>query len=248
MKEIIEQYCRYLKLPIIAQQYHNVAEESAKQRHSYETFLLMALEPEYIERREKGMITRIKQAKFPVVKTLDGFSFKDAPDVPELLVTQLSRGQYIKEKKNIIFLGNSGTGKTHLATGLAVAAIRQGLRVRFCTATGLVNELTEARDKNCLAKWERQWLKYQVVVIDELGYVPFTRTGAELLFYACSMRHEIGSIIITTNLEFKDWVRLFHDEHMTTALLDRVTQQAAIISLIGDSYRLRQSMEKPKIQ
>lgn len=156
----------------------------------------------------------------------------------------LAKGEFVERKENIIFLGNSGTGKTHLATGLGIEMIQIGYKVKFITATELVEELLMANQEHKLGTLEKKWLKYDVIIIDELGYVPFSKIGAELLFQFFSSRYERASVIITTNLEFTEWTSLFGDEKMTGALLDRLTHRAHIHLLNGESYRFRQSMKR----
>lgn len=161
-------------------------------------------------------------------------------------VLALANGEFIKHKENAIMVGNAGVGKTHLAIALAFAACRKGYRVKFYTAAGLVNELVAAQHEYRLAKMEKQWLIPDLVIIDELGFVPFNKSGAELLFQYCSSRYERGSIVITTNLEFAKWTEVFGDEQMTAALLDRLTHRAHILNMNGDSYRFKQSISKKK--
>lgn len=189
---------------------------------------------------------RIKQAMFPVIKRLDSFDFTVIPSVNKALVTELSRCEYIDRKENVIALGNSGTGKTHIATGLGVAACQKGLSVLFATAASLVNELLEARDEKRLLRLQKQLAKYKLLIIDELGFVPLSKTGAELLFEVFSQRYEQGSIMLTSNLPFDEWTEIFGSERLTGALLDRITHHVHIIEVNGESYRLKQSKKKKK--
>ena len=155
----------------------------------------------------------------------------------------LAKGDFVEKKENIIFLGNSGTGKTHLSIALGIEMIQNGYKTKFITASALVEELLMANEEHRLGAFEKKWLKFDVIIVDELGYVPFSKTGAELLFQFFSSRYERASVIITTNLEFSEWTNVFGDEKMTAALLDRLTHRSHIHLLNGESYRFRQSMK-----
>ena len=159
---------------------------------------------------------------------------------------ELSRCEYVDKRENVIALGNSGTGKTHIATGLGMAACQKGIPVLFRTAASLVNELLEARDEKRLLRLQRQLAKHKLLIIDELGFVPLSKTGAELLFEVFSQRYEQGSIIITSNLPFDEWTEIFGSERITGAILDRITHHVHILEVNGESYRLKQSKSNKK--
>ena len=182
---------------------------------------------------------RIKAARFPAAKSLDTFDFLAMPSVNKLLVMQLARCEYVDLRENVIADGNSGTGKTHVALGLGLAACQRGLSVGFTTASSLVHELIEARD-------ERRLLN--LLIVDELGFVPLSKTGAELLFEVFSQRYERGSIMVTTNLPFDEWTEVFGSERLTGALLDRLTHRVHILEMNGESYRLRQSRKSSSLR
>jgi DNA replication protein DnaC len=184
---------------------------------------------------------RIRQARFPAVKSLDSFDFAAIPSLNKLLVLELARCEYVERRENVIALGNSGTGKTHVALGLGLAACQKGLAVGFTTAAALVHELLEARDERRLLRLQKQLAAYRLLIIDELGYVPLSSTGAELLFEVFSQRYERGSVIVTSNLPFDEWTSVFGTERLTGALLDRLTHHVHILELNGDSYRLKSS-------
>ena len=184
---------------------------------------------------------RIKAAKFPATKSLDSFDFKAIPSLNKVLVTELARCECITHRENIIALGPSGTGKTHAALGLGLAACQKGMRVRFVTAAALVHEMIEAVDERRLQRLQKQLATQDLLIIDELGFVPLSKTGAELLFEVISQRYERGSIIITSNLPFDEWTEVFGTERLTGAILDRLTHHVHILEMNGDSYRLRQS-------
>lgn len=243
-KMLLEAYLKKLKMPQAAKTYESLAREAADNNLSYEEYLLGVLEQE-IHQRENNRIQRgIRQAAFPVIKTLENFDFKAIPSLNKPKVLKLMQGEYLRKKENIILVGSSGVGKTHIATALGYEACRQGLRVKFYTAAGLINELLAAQQEYRLNRLEKQWLVPHVIILDELGYVPFSKMGAELLFQFCAARYERGSIIITTNLEFPKWTEVLGDEQMTAALLDRLTHNAHILNINGDSYRFKQALAK----
>lgn len=243
---LIDAYLKQLKMPQAAKVYQSMAREASDNNLTYEEFLLGVLEQEVHQRENNRVQRRIRQATFPMVKTLDTFDFMAIPSLNKPKVLALADGEFIKHKENVIMVGNAGVGKTHLAIALAFAACRKGFRVKFYTAAGLVNELVAAQHEYRLAKMEKQWLVPDLVIIDELGFVPFNKSGAELLFQYCSSRYERGSIVITTNLEFAKWTEIFGDEQMTAALLDRLTHRAHILNMNGESYRFKQSISKKK--
>jgi DNA replication protein DnaC len=245
-KMLLEAYLKKLKMPQAAKTYESLAREAADNNLCYEEYLFGVLEQE-IHQRENNRIQRgIRQAAFPVIKTLENFDFKAIPSLNKPKVLKLMQGEYIRKKENIILVGSSGVGKTHIATALGYEACRQGLRVKFYTAAGLINELLAAQQEYRLNRLEKQWLVPHVIILDELGYVPFSKMGAELLFQFCAARYERGSIIITTNLEFPKWTEVLGDEQMTAALLDRLTHNAHILNINGDSYRFKQALAKQK--
>ncbi len=245
-KMLLETYLKRLKMPQAAKTYESLAREAADNNLSNEEYLLGVLEQE-VQQRDYNRIQRgIRQAGFPVIKTLENFDFKAIPSLNKPKVLKLMQGEYIRNKENIILVGNSGVGKTHIAIALGYEACRQGLRVKFYTAAGLINELLAAQQEYRLNRLEKQWLVPHLVILDELGYVPFSKIGAELLFQFCAARYERGSIIITTNLEFPKWTEVLGDEQMTAALLDRLTHNAHILNINGDSYRFRQALAKQK--
>lgn len=241
---LIEAHFKKLRMPQAAKVYGSMAREAEDNNLSYEDYLLGVLEQEIAQRENNRIQRGIRLATFPIIKTLDSFDFKAVPSLSKPKVLKLASCEYIKNLENVILVGNSGVGKTHIATALAYEACRKGLKAKFFTAACLINELMAAQQEYRLNRIERQYSSYHLVVIDELGYVPFSKTGAELLFQFCSSRHERGSLIITTNLEFPKWTEVFSDPGMTAALLDRLTHRAHILNINGESYRFKQALAK----
>jgi len=232
-----------LKLSAMISQLEGCLRQARESSEDYSEFLLNLTELEVATRMENGRKRRLRDAKFPLLKPLEIFKFEAAPDLDTRLIKDLAGGRYIKDARNVIFLGRSGTGKTHLATALGMEACRQGVRTRFVTGCGLANELIEARDEKILARVIKRYASYGLLIIDELGYVPFSKEGAELMFQVLAERHERRSVIITTNLGFGDWTQIFGDPTLTAALLDRVTHKAFTINCTWESYRLKDTLK-----
>ena len=230
-----------LKLPTFLREYDKQARQCASEGVDHTGYLLRLAELELLERERRLVERRIHQARFPAVKSLDSFDFAAIPSLNKLLVLELAGCEYVERRENVIALGNSGTGKTHVALGLGLAACQKGLAVGFTTAAALVHELIEARDERRLLRLQKQLAAYRLLIIDELGYVPLSPTGAELLFEVFSQRYERGSVIVTSNLPFDEWTSMFGSERLTGALLDRLTHHVHILELNGDSYRLKVS-------
>jgi DNA replication protein DnaC len=241
---LLESYLKSLRLPIFLANYRKVAEEAAQAGHSYDRFLLALAEQE-IAQRERNRIARcIKGAHFPVLKELADFDFSCLSNPPKQQILDLARGAYLDKAESIILIGNPGLGKTHIATGIALAACRQGEKVRFYNAATLVNELLVAQEEQRLSKLISRLLKHRLIVLDELGFIPFSTQGAHLIFQLCSRLYERVSMIVTTNLRFGDWTQVFGDEQLTAALLDRLTHHAHILEFVGESYRFRERMTR----
>jgi DNA replication protein DnaC len=211
-------------------------------------YLLRLCELELLDRERRLVERRIRQARFPATKSLESFDFAALPSLNKLLVLELARCEYIARRENVVALGPSGTGKTHVALGLGLAACQKGLTVGFTTAAALVHELLEARDERRLLRLQKQLAAYGLLIVDELGYVPLSPTGAELLFETFSRRYERGAVIVTSNLPFDEWTSVFGAERLTGALLDRLTHHVHILELNGESYRLRQSQRRRRDQ
>ena len=241
---LLDTYLKKLRLPTFLRNYAKFAEDAAQESLGYERFLLALAEQEIRQREENQRQRRIKGARFPVLKELADFDFSCVSSLSKQRVLDLTRGAYIDKAEPIILVGNPGLGKTHVATGLALAACRQGHRVRFYTAAGLVNELILAQDEHRLSRFLTLALKHQLIVLDELGFIPFSATGAQLIFQFCSTLYERVAMIVTTNLRFADWVQVFGEERLTAALLDRLTHKAHILEFVGESYRFRQRMQQ----
>lgn len=241
---LLAHHLKILRLPTILREYEKVARQCAEESLDHVRYLLRLVELELIERERRLVERRIKAAKFPVVKSLESFDFLALPSLNKTLVLDLARGDYLARRENLIAVGNSGTGKTHLALALGLAACQQGQSVLWTTAAGLVNDLIEARDEKRLLRLQRQLLKPVLLIVDELGFVPLSKTGAELLFDVFSQRHERASTLVTTNLPFDEWTSVFGSERLTGALLDRLTHHVHILACNGDSYRLADSKRR----
>jgi DNA replication protein DnaC len=238
---LLQHHLKTLKLPTILREYESAAQVCAKDRSSYPEYLLRLSERELIEREQRAAERRIRAAKFPVLKTLESFDFKAQASINEAVVRELMRGEYIDRKENVLLIGNPGTGKSHLATALGHAACAQGRKVRFYSATSLVTQLLEQREERGLQRLQRQLERHHLLILDELGYVPFSKTGAELLFDVISRAYERTSVMVTTNLPFEQWTEVMGSERLTGALLDRLTHRVTILEANGESYRLQDS-------
>ena len=241
---LLGHHLKALKLPTFVREYDKVARQCAAEGVDHVRYLLRLAELEMIDREQRLVERRIRAARFPSVKSLDSYDFTALPSLNKVLVLKLARCEYLARRENVIALGNAGTGKSHIALGLGLAACQKGLAVGFTTAAALVHELIEARDDKRLLRLQRQLAACQLLIIDELGYVPLSPTGAELLFEVFSQRYERGSVIVTSNLPFDEWTSVFGSERLTGALLDRLTHHVHILEMNGDSYRLRQSKHR----
>ena len=238
---LLSHYLKTLKLPTFLREYQKLARQCATEGIDHVGYLTRLSEGEMIERDRRKVERRIKAARFPVVKSLDSFDFAVIPKLNKMQVLELARCEWIERRENVIALGPSGTGKTHVALGLGLAACQKGLSVGFTTAAALVSEMMEARDERRLLRFQKQMATHQLLIIDELGFVPLSKTGAELLFELISQRYERGATLITSNLPFDEWTETLGSERLTGALLDRITHHVNILEMNGDSYRLAQS-------
>jgi DNA replication protein DnaC len=245
---LLDTYLRQLRLPTFLRLYTQFAVDAARNNQDAVRFLLALAEQEVNQRQNNMLKERVKAARFPVSKELADFDFSCLPLLNKAQILDLARGEYIQQKTGLILIGNPGLGKTHLATGLASAACRQGRKVRFWTAAGLVNELLQAQEEHRLHRFIAATLRLDLVVLDELGFIPFSQIGSQVLFTFCSELYERLALIITTNLKFADWTQIFGDERLTAALLDRLTHHAHIIELIGESYRFRQRTQAEHVK
>jgi DNA replication protein DnaC len=246
MKALLMENLKTLKLSTMTRNLKGNLRQAQQDKLGYEEFLLNLTEIEVQVRKENGRKRRLREAKFPLLKPLEAFNFDASPDLDARLIKDLSNCDYVKKSRNVVFMGKSGTGKTHLATALGMEACKQGVRTRFVTGCGLANELIEARDEKTLARSIKRYAGYGLLIIDELGYVPFSKEGAQLIFQILAERHERKPVMITTNMGFGDWTQIFGDPSMTAALLDRITHKAHIINCTWDSYRLKETLKKIK--
>lgn len=234
---------KQLRLPTMLAEHEKLAREAASSNQGFQEYLLRLTELELATRSSNALQARIRQAGFPVQKDLDTFDFAAAPGISKHKILELSRGGWIDDKTNCVLVGSSGTGKTHLAIALGQAACRAGRRVRFFTAATLVNKLEELQKQYGLDRFLKQLDKVDLLICDELGYLSFSRAGAELLFQVFADRYERASLLITSNLPFSEWQQVFQGERMTAALLDRLTHHCEIIEMNGESFRFRESMK-----
>jgi len=235
---------RQLRLPTVAANYRKFAQEAAQSGQPYEEYLLALLEHEANQREINRRQRRVREARFPVLRTLDEFDFAAIPSLKQTQVLDLARGEYIQRRENVALIGAIGTGKTHIAIALGLAACEHGHRVRFYTAAGLINELLEAQETHTLSKLESRLMKQELVILDEVGFVPFSQRGAQMLFAFVSQKYLRGSLIVTSNLAFAEWTEVFGDPRLTSALLDRLTHRCHILEFAGESYRFRQSLQR----
>ena len=241
--ELIKLHAKQLKLPTVSR-YEEVLRQAEEQGWGYEQFLCELMSREVEQRQLNQQVRRMRAARFPLKKSLDDFDFKNLPHVEEAVVWQLATGEFIDRHENIIMIGNPGTGKTHLAIGLGIRLCKQKYKVLFYTAANLVTELVEARDDQRLSRLEQKLEKVDLLIVDELSYLTFSKSQSELLFHVLSIRNERGSVIITTNLEFSRWGELFPDSMLTAALIDRLTHHAHILNMNAESYRFKQRLSK----
>lgn len=243
-KLVLHSYLKKLHLSAFIANHEAFAAEAIAKQEGYTRYLLALAEQEVQEREARRRQRRLKEAKIPVIKELDSFDFEAVPQLNRQKIFALARGEYIDRAEPIILVGSPGLGKTHIASALAVAATQQMRRVRFFNAAALVNELLHLQEAGSVTPFLNRFLKYHLIVIDELGFIPFTNMGAQLMFQLCSTLYERVALIVTTNLSFADWTQVFGDEMLTVALLDRLTHKAHIVEFVGESYRFRQRRQQ----
>lgn len=244
MEALIEAHAGELKLPTVKARFRAMSEQATREQQTPMAYLAVLLEAETQERSERRERRRLIDARFPHVKRLEEFRFADNPKIPQATIAALAEGSWISDRESIILIGDSGTGKTHLATALAVCACQQGRRVRFTTLAGLANELQEAESKRELARVIARYARTELVVLDELGYLALPAGAAELVFQVLSERNERASLIVTTNLTFGEWTKVFGDVRLAKAVVDRLTHRAHIIDTGTESWRFRHGLEQ----
>ena len=242
----VRQLCKAVRVPAMSANFVSLAEQAVKENQSHVRYLEALLSVENEERDRHAIQNRMRDAQVPRMKTLEEFDFSQAPQIPAAKIRDLAEGGYIDRSEPVVLIGECGTGKTHLATGLCLAACRQKRRVRFATAAALVNELVEAKQNGQVRRVMARWQRYELIVLDEVGYVPLADVGAEFLFQVIADRAERAALIVTTNLPFSEWTSVFPNPRLCKALLDRITDRAHIIETGIESFRFRRTMERRK--
>ena len=232
---------KQLRLPTVAKNYETLARQATESGQPYPEYLLALLERELSQRDVNRRRRLLRQARFPITYTLDTYDFTLMPSLSKPKVLELARGEFISKAQNVVLLGQIGTGKTHVATALGYAACELGYKVRFFTAAALISQLLEAHQQNQLSRLENSLLKQHLIIIDELGFVPFSQQGAQMLFTFISQTYQRASLLITSNLPFTEWTQVFQDTRLLGALLDRLTHHCHILEFRGESHRFRQS-------
>lgn len=243
---LLRHHLKKLKLPTVLREYEKLARQCAAENVDHVRYLMRLIELELLDREARTVERRIRDARFPAVKSLESFDFDAIPGLNKTLVLDLARCEFVARRENVIALGPSGTGKTHAVCGIGLAACQRGVKTRFATAAAIVHEMIEARDEKRLLRLLKTLASYELLIIDELGFVPLSRTGAELLFELISQRYERGATIITSNLPFDEWTATFGEERLTGALLDRLTHHVHILEMNAPSYRLAQSRSRTR--
>ncbi|MCC7157602.1 MAG: IS21-like element helper ATPase IstB [Bryobacterales bacterium] len=242
----VKQYCKAVRMPTIGANFVSLAEQAIKENHSHIRYLEALLAMECEERDRHAIASRIRDAQMPREKSLEEFDFAQSPLIPAARIRELAEGGYIEHSEPVVLIGDCGTGKSHLASGLCLAACRQKRRVRFTTAAALVNELVEAKQNNQVRRVMARWQKYELIALDEVGYVPLADIGAEFLFQVIADRAERAAIIVTTNLPFSEWTTVFPNPRLCKALVDRITARAHIIDTGKESFRFKRTAERRK--
>jgi DNA replication protein DnaC len=237
---LLSQHLDYLKLPFLQKYHVELAQQAAQQNWDPLEYLRRLIEGEYSERRQRVIERRVKAARFPVLKTLEQFRWDWPKKINRLQVQHLFRLEFVAQKANAVFLGNVGLGKTHLAIALGYAACQEGYAVRFANAISVINDLAAAQKRGLLKKQLKKYLLPELLVLDELGYLPIDQHGADLLFQVISQRYERGALVLTTNKPFKQWASIFNnDSTIASAVLDRLLHHAETVVIEGQSYRMK---------
>jgi DNA replication protein DnaC len=246
LEALVEAHAAELKLPTVKRRFRHLAAEATREQQTPLAYLAALLEAETLERAERRERRRLLDARFPLVKRLEDFRFADNPQVPQATIATLAEGAWIGQRESVILTGDSGTGKTHLAIALAVCACQQGRRVRFTTLAALANELQEADSRRELGRVVARYARIELLVLDELGYLALPAGAAELVFQVISERHEQASLIVTTNLPFGEWTKVFPDPRLAKAVVDRLTHRAHIIETGSESWRFNHGLDRKR--
>jgi DNA replication protein DnaC len=241
---LLRHHLTALRLPTVKAECEQVARQCASENSDYLGFLLRLCERELADREQRACARRLKAARFPQLKSLDDFDFTAQPSLNRALIVELSRCEFIERRESVILLGGPGTGKTHVAIGLAAAACQRGKKVRFFRVTELLTQLLEAREERALGRLRGQLVRLDLLVLDEFGYVPASQVGAELLFDVISTSYERTSVMVTTNLPFERWTEVLGNERLVAATLDRLTHRCHLLEATGESYRLKEAQRR----
>jgi len=246
LEALVEAHTTELHLPTVRRRFRPLASEATREQQTPLAYLAALLEAEVQERAERRERRRLQDARFPVLKHLQDFRFTDNPQIPQATIAALAEGSWITDRESIILTGESGTGKTHLAIALAICACQQGRRVRFTTLAALANELQEAESRRELTRVVSRYARIELLVLDELGYLALPDGAAELVFQVISERNEQASLIVTTNLPFGEWTKVFPDPRLAKAVVDRLTHKAHIIETGTESWRFNHGLNHNK--
>lgn len=243
-KSLIEEYLRYLKLSTLEKCYEEICQKAAQANLPYENFLLGLLTEEVMAKKQRAIHKRIRLARFPTVKTIDSYDFQWPKSINKKLILELLELKFIEKKSNVIILGPPGLGKSHLGLSIGFRACQEGIKTLFTTAMNLINHLQASFSDNSFLQTMKRYTTPPLLIIDELGFLPIDKQGSDLLFQVISNRYECGSIILTTNLAFRDWGKIFNNDNvLASAIVDRLVHHSDMVKIEGESYRVKKKKD-----